>query len=595
MASSQSMPVAPSQADWELQCQRQPLQSVGPPPEFEPPAINRLPLEIIIYIFKNLLDDTYDLDPGVPQGPQGGFAMFHQDPRPWRFARLVCRAWNNHICATPALWQEIQIIQDTKISWVLISLERSAKATLDVLLHDCADLSMIAYLPLFIPHTQRLRSLIFYKGIEGACMPQLQTLFRHDTQALQQLWIKPSQRLDVNAVHDLELSHTRQPRLRSLTMMQVRLTADVALLANLRRLSLGWTSTAFTFCQFREALALNPRLEKLVLTKILDRFADWHTATSAHAAEPITPITLPHLVSLRVEVHSPAVTSAFLSQLHLPAVRFVCLQARMGEAAANPNLEHTGNLGSNNAPSWPAMFLPPRAIRAVSPLLMCEAATIAMLDVNRDRYALEVSDDAGGKLHLALVVVGSNHTPQMNVGLAGLLDVCGSAVRIERLTLLDRYDGNDGVTREEWGAVLDAFPALQNLTICWPGDMEPLWTALQGVGDGDGAAGLGVLPCPRLKCVDYQAPIGRWTCLDGLNAGVRALVECFERRARRGSRLQNLDFLVRTGVGSYPPDYVANEHDYCKRLTAAVDEVRYWCRYNHRSMPQGWTIDRPDL
>ncbi|KAH9852712.1 hypothetical protein C2E23DRAFT_885465 [Lenzites betulinus] len=360
-------------------------------------------------------------------------------------------------------------------------------------------------------------------------------------------------------------------------MMQVRLTADVTLLANLRQLSLGRTSTTLTFRQLREVLTLNPRLEKLALYEIIDRFADWHTVTSAHAEKP-TPITLPHLVSFLLEEHSPAVTSAFVSQLCLPAVRYVYLQGRIDSgAAADLNLGHTGDLGSSNAPSWPAMLLPPHAIRAVSPLLMCSAATSATLEVNHHKYELMVTDDAGGTLYLELIAVGFNHTPRINVGLAGLLHGCGAAARIERLTLFNRGDENDGMTREEWGAVLGAFPALEELNLSWSGDMEPLWTTLRG--DGDGAAGLGVLPCPRLKHVDYSASIGLQTHFDRWDAGVRALVECCEQRLRRGSRLRMLDFLVRTGLGPYPQDYADNERGYLRRLTGVVDELQYWCTH----------------
>ncbi|PIL34700.1 hypothetical protein GSI_03480 [Ganoderma sinense ZZ0214-1] len=289
------------------------------------PPINRLPYELLVYIFTLL-------HPCI--GCYGILTSLRGISQPNLDLMATCRLWRDVIVDTPALWSVI-VPEHRNAKWTELCLARSRSAPIEVwaqvLPWGRPDHLRLACGPPY-PLVHRIRSLYFAVdiGLPDVGVSRLDWPFRllFDTQVP----VMPAlEKLDLAIIYntrprtrgrspdDVDLSRQRLPCLRSLTLSGIFATQDPALYADLRTLTLTTCSHSLSINQFLDALALCTRLETLCLHDTLERLSgDWAQRDPGPVLRrPV--IHFPRLNSLEISKHSPICTSRFLAHIHVQA------------------------------------------------------------------------------------------------------------------------------------------------------------------------------------------------------------------------------------------------------------------------------------
>lgn len=484
----------------------------------------------------------------------------------WTNLRLVYRRWDEVACGMPSLWRTIRI--RTNIHWLALCLTRSAAATVDITvqlgpafrLTPRERLSRDLQKTLSL-HAARIRSLTVRssfrvsdvsQGTFGTFLP----LFDFDMPVLETVdLIAP-----LPETSELHLSHRRHPRVQQLSLHRVYRPIDLQLLSNLRSLQISTCSQAFRVDEFLDTLASSSRLEELLLVDFLPGLIGEFPPPSPSSRKPIT---LGHLIHLRIAENNALMISMFVSHLRLPA---------------NPRIElrgYTDFKAGNFLGETLSGLLPPTAQRtAFAPLLSSSTVTDVALSVLFSCFQIEARDVVhGSSISLFMEYTGGDLQDgpmRLDQGVFDLVEILGTAP-LRRLSITGiEYDAPVGV----WDHLFRTFSTLESLSLspeesqC---NMAPFWTALGGFGDDNTAdpdSATSAIRCPGLSRLELKGgmPVSEEVSLEMLN--------CLARRGEGGSwleylRLRDVSYIDVHGRVSGTAEEVLD----IPRLRGLVDEL----------------------
>ncbi|OJT09163.1 hypothetical protein TRAPUB_14373 [Trametes pubescens] len=457
----------------------------------------------------------------------------------WRNLRLVCRRWDEIACGTPSLWRTIHV--RTNVHWLALCLTRSVEATLDITIHlgishsfrrtPREPLSEDLQTTIFL-HAARIRSLTVrsFGHDSWGKFSNLLPLFDFDMPALETI--------DLEALlpdaSELHLSHRRHPRVHRLSLHRVCCPVELQLLSHLRFLKISSCRQAFQVDEFLDALASSTRLEELLLFNFLRGLIGEFRPPSPSTSR--RPITLAHLIHLRIAENDVRLVSMFVSHLCLPA---------------NPKVELQGYTAFEGGFLGDTLsdLLPPTAHRAAfAPLLSSSTLTDVSLSILFSCFQIEAHDVVHGSsisLHMEYTGGELQDGPmRLNQGVSDLVDILGAApLRRLSVTGIEERPPVD-----VWDHLFRSFPTLESLSLsaeepqC---DMLSFWTALGGsIGDDNGADPDSVagIRCPNLSRLELKG---------GLPMSQELFLEMLECLARRGERGSWLEYLQLSDVVTY--------------------------------------------
>lgn len=236
----------------------------------------------------------------------------------WAPLMLVCRFWRELMLATPSLWTEIDIGEQTR--WLELALSRSREAPLTLIFHPGLGAARNA-VPLVLPHARRIRRLI----IPGLYTPQL----------IELPWFLRLLRTPMTNLYELAMPHpylnsrTRRgyavfplsdqhlPALRVLCLPRTAIAWTPATIARLQRLVLQYCTVKDSPLSGRRFLDVLESCKDLQELQLLDGFI------SSAVGDPSSDrsqrcIILPSLRQLVLD-DEPLATAWFLSFVQLPA------------------------------------------------------------------------------------------------------------------------------------------------------------------------------------------------------------------------------------------------------------------------------------
>ncbi len=191
--------------------------------------------------------------------------------------QLVCRRWQDVICSTPQLWQDISVSSSPK--WLEFCLTRCAGAPATV--HVWHPTSPDAVFATLCRHASCIRAC--YVHCDVAYMWYLEglpSLLAMPMPALEALSINGPYRED--QILDVPFTHNLVPRLASLELWNCIAPRDVAVYASLRTLTFLGTTWTISYDEFLDIMRKCTVLEYLRLDEeILDMFAEEITTSSA--------------------------------------------------------------------------------------------------------------------------------------------------------------------------------------------------------------------------------------------------------------------------------------------------------------------------
>lgn len=212
--------------------------------------INRLPIELLLYIFEFVL--------ALPHFP------YSFTTNGIRTLSRVSSTWYHTIASTPSFWSTIclSVKDGWTLNWIRMALERSQHASLDVRAERVAcgqDGPSIDSLSLFIDHRSRFKRLCYDLGF-----PFLVELLVADAPNLEQFYVSlPADyqippRSPPNAV---SLFQGNAPRLRCVSLRNIPVHWDTTILSGLQSLIL--TNMCIPLRPFLDTLRLSPSLRDL--------------------------------------------------------------------------------------------------------------------------------------------------------------------------------------------------------------------------------------------------------------------------------------------------------------------------------------------
>jgi len=171
-----------------------------------PPAINRLPTELLSQIFTHCIPD--------PKFPEKPLHRIVGVSRRWRDV-----VWNN-----PSFWTFIKVTSDQCEKGLKEQLKRSHKAFLDIWIGDWYSPIYVAYVKFYalldtiVPHANRWRSLIISDGTSPGLVENVLRVFNHlDVPFLREFTMDFCDNFDDLPYPDF-LSPTHAPALQHLTL-----------------------------------------------------------------------------------------------------------------------------------------------------------------------------------------------------------------------------------------------------------------------------------------------------------------------------------------------------------------------------------------
>lgn len=199
------------------------------------PAVTRLPLELLAYIF--IIYATIAPEPQLRE-PHDRFHRLMLSPDPpktnmgWVSLMLVCRHWRCIGLETPTLWRIISVTEN--LDSLKYRLDRSAGCTIDLILNDSDDpVVNVKALPSLLMHAKRIRSIKVRHWFRFHHLHTLKPLFNVELPALERVSLAPwfgkhpqteSGQLEVGQRHgNVGLSVTRHPHIRHLKVHGITL------------------------------------------------------------------------------------------------------------------------------------------------------------------------------------------------------------------------------------------------------------------------------------------------------------------------------------------------------------------------------------
>lgn len=279
--------------------------------------IHHLPSELMLeifaqYAFMNSRRDLTNLRSPCYDPATLGFG------NSWAPLMLVCRFWRELMLATPSLWAEIDIGEQTR--WLELALPRSQEAPLTLIFHPGLGAARNA-VPLVLPHAHRIRRLI----IPGLYTPQL----------IELPWFLRLLRTPMANLYELAMPHpylnsrTRRgyavfplsdqhlPALRVLCLPRTAIGWTPATISRLQRLVLQYCTVKDSPLSGRRFLDVLESCKDLQELQLLDGFiSSALNDPSSNGSQ--RRIILPRLCKLVLDDEPPA-TAWFLSFVQLPA------------------------------------------------------------------------------------------------------------------------------------------------------------------------------------------------------------------------------------------------------------------------------------
>ncbi|KAI0754291.1 hypothetical protein C8Q80DRAFT_358765 [Daedaleopsis nitida] len=454
--------------------------------------------------------------------------------------RLVCRDWNALACSTASLWTNIHASLTVPLEWLLLCLERSGQAPLDILFFYLPQEMVEGLVPLLSQpvHLHRIRIL----RIEwtDAC-PALLALYHLAMPSLERLEMSillwPSQH-----EHSIPMSF---PRLHTLKLAGVSILKDPAIYTHLRSLALHHfccPNHQLTLTDLIAVLKAIHRLETLDLSE----FSPCNISAS-ELRDADASVRLPYLRKYTIHSTTP-VLSSVNRLLSFP------MTCTVKVTIADPR-DRTSRATISDA-------LAPCIRR------MLENAVALIVCSEDRRFHIRVPAGSEGTRAPPQVEIyhreGAVWMPSPRFG--DFVPFCPS----DRLTRLTFSSISRTYSVPKWAAVLRAYPTLQNITITYAYcDVSRMISALTPLGPGHPEDRQELL-CPDLRSIRVELYTRTNKVLHSVG---RALVTCATARAERGARrLESLTVIWSTRMKAVLPEGPVWE-DVVGRLRVLVDEV----------------------
>lgn len=451
------------------------------PIEIHASHVEKLPPELLAVVFFALDDDKVTAHCGP------AFAIprdwLQTTPPAWLAVRLVCRQWDEIVCTTPALWQDIRAVGARYVDWLDLSLQRVgdtlpinvafgvmnptklAEALAYIGRHACR-LRILSF-PFFFSHVvqQTRDAASVFAAFLQMCPDTLDEL-RIDWKlyhALGEQYAPGS---------DLCVLSVRVLRIRDLQGLDLH---RAALVRNLRTLDFRGCST-FGKHSLDAFLALldgsRDTLEEITLYDILPR-----VSLTGRSQRVVSLHRLKRLVIRPVVyIDSPPL---LICQLRIPLITSIELVERLDVRIVQV---------VTDGPTFPILL----------------HATSAQIHVGRMTW-LSCTEPGGGTLQVC-VRAEENPAPEKISSDTHLADVCTllSRAPLNELTLFMRK--SEALNTERTVAVFEAFPALQSIQV-----------VIEGEGPDSGETMLlprTTIGLPRCVKLNRIIPATRWADLE---------------------------------------------------------------------------------
>ncbi|KAL1942715.1 hypothetical protein VTO73DRAFT_4955 [Trametes versicolor] len=545
--------------------------------------VNRLPLEILVRIFRTVQNGQYYISPFEAE----------EQLDSWLSLVSVCHAWRVIACTTPLLWRTVHVGTKRHPDFFRLFLERSAETSLD--LSFTATHEMEPFLADLEKHRSRVRKFqccmlprsqaaVISSFLETGNMPALTNLelsfgkYRWEADCDEP--VLPEEMVDdgEDDTHSDPFEYVDEglalfrfaprqgqfPRLERLCLRSVSLESMSALAPSLKSLRLSDTiCDGVPLTRLLDFLKECKTLEHLTLNRY--RFDDPSIlAWIKHASHPLPHVALaPTLSSLRLEDVSPY-TARFLSALSIPDTSSVSItrlaEYRDGDFEfADVDLD----------PAWDTLAACLPKVRTKLPLLS-----------SVDKVHVELSSDS----YDGLEDVFSGECGQTSfqvVSRGGLVNVCNSLLAIfgdaplVELKISGITPGQ--LAAVDWTRLLSAFPLLRRLAVVtvapWASDRTMLSFLEALASRQPGAA----VVCSNLTDLAVAA-----TTIDEDTKVVEPIARCLAARTTMGKRLARLRVGILNPYRMYSTGAVLGPREarYMELLRGLADTVECSGNFN---------------
>ncbi|KAL1943487.1 hypothetical protein VTO73DRAFT_3932 [Trametes versicolor] len=467
----------------------------------------------------------------------------------WTALMLVCRLWREIALASPSLWQSVDVYSESTIKWLELALVRSRDTSgLELFFHNLD--AARAALPLILPHTRRLRTLILppldqrpagsgrWDHNASPDVTPFLPLLAGAMPVLEELMISVDHVDHTGRFNrpPLIISASQLPSLRVLRLACVSFVWNADVLSKLTSLDLracvsGTADDDGPSCdQFLDVLE---RCESLEDLRLLDKFV-FNTlargAINVGTADPTRTLHLPRLRKL-VLADSPRVTKWLLSCLTFPPKAFVSITGWLPVAGVLiAPLQHSAFTDLVSYKGLKDRFFPTTAPTHGSIDVMCESAEISVWTSDGAKLRLELNNPD--------VREWDAYLPHGLRGFCPLFD----SLPIEELTINGFID--NAPEYMDWANLLNQLTKLRTLEVIGRGPVRPLFRALKDtpildLGDPD-LAGPWPPPCDKLTKLSVQYS-------DYVRGDIELLVAVLHRRAHFGAaRMDRVELYMET-------------------------------------------------
>lgn len=560
--------------------------------------VNRLPLEILVHIFRTVQDD----------GHVSHFLKPKEQLESWFPLVSVCHAWRAIACTTPLLWRTVHVGTKRHLDFFRLFLERSAATSLELSFTATHDMEpFLAELEKHRPRVRELeftmlprsQSVVMSRFLNTGDMPALVNLalsfgkyynweFDCDTPVLLEEITDngevdpcsdPFEYIDEGlTLFRFAPREGQYPRLKTLSLRSVSLDSMSTLASSLKFLRL--TDTICDDVPLERLLDFLKDCKALKgLTLSRYRFEDDYTlAWMEDTSNPLPHVALaPTLSSLRLEDVSPY-TARFLSALSIPETSSVTITRLPRYCDDDVEFD---NVELN--PAWSALEACIPKIGAKMPLL--SSVTKVHVSLGSDSYEAPEDEFCGKSGEATFRVVSRGGF--VNVCDA-LLAIFGNAPLVE-LKISGIKAGQ--IAADDWIRILGAFPLLRRLAIVaaypWAIDrstMRYFFEALASRQPG------GTTICSNLTDLAVVA-----TTADEVTKVVEHITRCLEARMTMGKRLDRLRVGILEPYRRYPTGAVPGprEAQYIALLRDLVDTVECSENFNWYSRTDEEFWDEP--